>query len=132
MLDEITSVPLHMRKHLSPIFLHCSLEWSPNFNPYAEYRNLTKTIGYSCNIRAHALYFRTLGAFLEPNDDNSANRSHPINNLILKRATTWLTQNNPYLHLFANMISYREQQNWFDPFPKATHIPNDPNAPPVN
>ncbi len=134
MPNEITSVPLHMRKHLSPVFLHCSLGRSPNSNPYAEYRSLTGTIGYSRNIRAHALYSGTLGAFLEPNNDNLDDRSthNPINNPILKRAATWLTQNNPYLYPFANMISYREQQNRFDPFPRASHIPNDPNAPPVN
>ena len=106
MPNEITSVPLHMRKHLSPIFLHCSLGRSPNSNPYVEYRSLTGTMGYSRNIRAHALYSGILGAFLEPNNDHTHN---PINNLILNRAATWLTQNNPYLYPFTNMISYREQ-----------------------
>src|SRR5262249_23599915 len=32
MPEEIVSVPLHKRKHLSPVYLHCSLGRTPNSN----------------------------------------------------------------------------------------------------
>src|SRR5688572_30562791 len=67
--DEITSVPLHKRRFLSPVYLHCALGRTLNSNPYSEYRILTGTINYSHNIRAHALYSGTLGAFLKPNNE---------------------------------------------------------------
>ena len=54
--EEIASVPLHKRKHLSPVYLHSSLGRTPNSNPFSEYRSLTGTMNYSRNIRAHALY----------------------------------------------------------------------------
>ncbi|CAG8681645.1 17548_t:CDS:2, partial [Gigaspora rosea] len=79
MPEEITSVPLHKRKHLSPVYLHCSLGRTPNSNAYAEYRSLTGTMGYSHNIRAQILYSGTLGAFLEPDTTNSNNsNNNPI------------------------------------------------------
>ncbi|CAG8843511.1 41711_t:CDS:1, partial [Gigaspora margarita] len=56
MSEEITSVPLHKRKYLSSVYLHCSLERTPNSNSYSEYRSLIGTMNYSHNIRAHALY----------------------------------------------------------------------------
>jgi len=61
--EEIISVPLHKRVHLSPVYLHCSLGRRPNSNPYSEYRSLTGTMNYSRNVRAHALYSGILGAF---------------------------------------------------------------------
>ncbi|EXX65813.1 hypothetical protein RirG_129710 [Rhizophagus irregularis DAOM 197198w] len=69
--EEITSVPMHKRRFLSPVYLHCSLGRIPNSNQYSEYRSLTGTMNYSRNIRAHALYSGTLGAFLESNEDNN-------------------------------------------------------------
>ncbi|RGB21935.1 hypothetical protein C1646_776965 [Rhizophagus diaphanus] len=39
--EEIASVPLYKRKYLSPVYLHYSLERTPNSNPYSEYRSLT-------------------------------------------------------------------------------------------
>ncbi|CAG8805574.1 5343_t:CDS:2, partial [Gigaspora margarita] len=50
-MPEIISVPLHKRKHLSPVYLHCSLGRTPNSNPYAEYRSLTGTMGYSPTVK---------------------------------------------------------------------------------
>ncbi|CAG8824221.1 6673_t:CDS:2, partial [Cetraspora pellucida] len=93
MAVEITSVPLHIRKCLSPVYLHCSLGRMPNSNPYSEYRSLTGTMGYSRNSRALALYSETLGAFLEPeNNNNSINNSNY--NQALQRAANWLSENN--------------------------------------
>ncbi|CAG8850164.1 425_t:CDS:1, partial [Gigaspora margarita] len=53
--EEIISVSLYKRKHLSLVYLYCSLERTYS-NPYAEYRSLTETMGYSYNIRAQILY----------------------------------------------------------------------------
>ena len=85
--EEITSVPLYKKKHLSPIYLHCSLGRTPNSNTYSEYRSLTGTIGYSRNIRAHS---GTLGAFLE-SDNNPLTDNNPTHDQALQRAATWLT-----------------------------------------
>jgi len=129
---EITSVPLHKRKHLSPIYLHSSLGRTPNSNPYSEYRSLTGTMGYSRNIRAHALYSGTLGAFLEQTEDHNTNSNSP-HDQTLRRAATWLAENNPYLHPYANILSSPNgYQNQDGPFPRARHIPTDSHAPPTN
>src|SRR6266498_2312389 len=99
-----------MRKHLSPVYLHCSLGRTLNSNLYSEYRSLTGTMNYSHNTRAHALYSGILGTFLETeyynNSLNTQNPSdNPIHNQTLKRAATWLSCNNPYLRLFTNILS---------------------------
>ncbi|CAG8542718.1 10322_t:CDS:2 [Gigaspora rosea] len=102
MPNEIVSVPLHKRKHLSPVYLHCSLGRNPNSNPYSEYRNLVGVMNYSRNIRAHALYSGILGAFLEPTNNSFNNTSNnSIQDETLHLAATWLAQNNPYLRPFA-------------------------------
>uniref|UniRef100_U9URS6 Uncharacterized protein n=2 Tax=Rhizophagus irregularis TaxID=588596 RepID=U9URS6_RHIID len=89
--EEITSVPMHKRRFLSPVYLHCSLGRIPNSNQYSEYRSLTGTMNYSRNIRAHALYSGTLGAFLESNEDN--NRVNDVrtldNDKTLQRAAAY-------------------------------------------
>ncbi|CAG8827301.1 22833_t:CDS:2, partial [Gigaspora margarita] len=73
---------------------------TPNSNSYSEYRSLIRTINYSCNIRAHVLYSGVLA------------------------------QNNPYLHSLTNNLSLNESIHEFNnPFPRATHLPNDSNAP---
>ncbi|CAG8783748.1 5986_t:CDS:1, partial [Gigaspora rosea] len=69
--EEISSVPLYLRMYLSPVYLHCSLERTPNSNPYSEYRSLVGTMNYSQNMRAYALYSGILGAFLEPTNNNT-------------------------------------------------------------
>jgi hypothetical protein len=134
--QEIASVPLHKRKHLSPIHLHCSLGRNPNSNPYSEYRTLTGTMNYSRNVRAHALYSGTLGAFLEPNNDNHNNNTSEelIHDETLRHAATWLSRNNPYLRPFTHILSsqFSGDRNRNDPFPSATHIQSDTQAPPVN
>lgn len=132
--DEILSVPLHRRRHLSPVYLHCALGRNPNSNPYSEYRSLTGTMGYSRNIRAHALYSGTIGAILEPNNESNPNPTnnstdHLTQDPILQRAATWLTQNNPYLRPFTNLLT-NNQHN--ETFPRARHIPDEPNPPPFN
>ena len=72
---------LHKRKHLSPIYLHCSLGRTPNNNPYSEYRCLIGNTNDSHNIRAHALYSGILGAFLkQPNDIKNITNSEQPNN----------------------------------------------------
>ncbi|CAG8786819.1 10580_t:CDS:2 [Cetraspora pellucida] len=125
---EITSVPLYIRKCLSPVYLHCSLGRMPNSNPYSEYRSLTGTMGYSRNSRALALYSETLGAFLEPeNNNNSVNNSNY--NQALQRAANWLSENNLYLHPFSNLLL---QQNRNGPFPIAQHSQTNNEIPPVN
>jgi len=71
--DEIKAVPLHRRKFLSPVYLHCSLGRSSNSNPYSEYRNIVGTMGYSINFRALALYSGVIGAYLQPLNANHRN-----------------------------------------------------------
>ncbi|CAG8772624.1 16356_t:CDS:2, partial [Gigaspora margarita] len=100
MSEEIISVLLHKRKYLFPIYLHCSLGKTPNSNPYSEYRSLIGTMNYSHNIRAHALY------------------------------SGIITQNNPYFRSLANNLASNKRIHEFNnPFPGATHIPTDSNAP---
>src|SRR5581483_10815695 len=134
--EEIASVPLHKRKYLSPVYLHCSLGRTPNSNPYSEYRSLVGTMNYSRNIRAHALYSGIIGAFLEPDNNNNNNNTaeDPIHNETLRRAASWLSQNNPYLRPFAHILSSQpsDHQNRNNPFPRARHIQSDTQAPPVN
>jgi len=136
--EEIISVPLHKRIHLSPVYLHCSLGRRPNSNPYSEYRSLTGAMNYSRNIRAHALYSGILGAFLEPNEGNGVNNNRSESSThdeTIQRAAAWLAQNNPYLRPFANILSSTEHPNHQilnDPFPRARHIQSDTTAPFVN
>ena len=133
--DEILSVPQHKRRHLSPVFLHCSLGRTSNSNPYSEYRSLTGSMNYSRNIRAHALYSGVLGAFLEPNENTSVSNENrdSTHDEILQRAAAWLAENNPYLRPFTNILSSnRESQVLNNPFPSATHLQTDTNAPPAN
>ncbi|CAG8500526.1 12473_t:CDS:2 [Gigaspora rosea] len=119
MSEEITSVPLHRRKYLSPIYLHCSLGRTPNSNPYSEYRSLISTMNYSYNIRAHALYSGIISAFLETNDNNTNNS---VNNSIYNDET-----------LHPNNLASNERIHEFNnPFPRATHIPTDSNALAIN
>ncbi|CAG8838736.1 46283_t:CDS:1, partial [Gigaspora margarita] len=51
--EDILSVFLYLRMYLYPIYLHCSLERTPNSNPYSEYRSLVGTMNYSQNMRAY-------------------------------------------------------------------------------
>ncbi|CAG8846398.1 4034_t:CDS:1, partial [Gigaspora margarita] len=124
---EITSVPLHMRKCLSPVYLHCSLDRIPNSNPYSEYRSLTRIIGYSRNSKALVLYSGTLDAFLDPdNNNNSVNNSNY--NQTLQRAANWLSENNPYLRPFSSLLL----QNQNGPFPIAQHSQPNNEILPIN
>jgi len=132
--EEIASVPLHKRKHLSPVYLYCSLGRTPNSNPYTEYRSLTGAMNYSRNIRAHTLYSGIIGAFLEPENNSNGNDTaeDPIHNETLRRAASWLSQNNPYLQPFARILSSQPSNHRNNPFPRARHIQSDTQAPPVN
>ena len=115
---------------MSPVYLHCSLERASNSNPYCEYRSLTGIINYSRNIRAHALYSGTLGAFLDPPENHDTNNIHDET---LRRAADWLAQNNPYLRPFTNILtSNRDNLALNDPFPRATHAQTDTDPPTVN
>ncbi|GBB96022.1 hypothetical protein RclHR1_26640002 [Rhizophagus clarus] len=109
LLQEILSVPQHKRRYLSPVFLHCSLGRIPNSNPYLEYRTLTGTMNYSQKIRVHALYSRALRAFLESNEipDNVNQNKYSPYDKPLRRAATWLSQNNLYLCSFTNIQYYQ-------------------------
>jgi len=88
-------------------------------------------MNYSRNIRAHALYSGIVGAFLEPNTNNDITNTNNNTDLdeTLQRAAEWLIQNNPYLRSYTNTSLLQNQNN---PFPRASHINNDINIPPVN
>ncbi|CAG8786062.1 28742_t:CDS:1 [Racocetra persica] len=93
---EIESVPLRLRKHLSLIFLHCSLGRTPGANPFSEYRTLVGTMNYSQNFNSLNLYSGLLGAYLtSPTSTQSALPPWFENSLI--NATNWLKENNPYI-----------------------------------
>ncbi|RHZ81307.1 hypothetical protein Glove_122g28 [Diversispora epigaea] len=132
--EEINSVSLHLKKHLSSVFLHCSLGRAPNSNAYSEYRSLTGTINYSRNIQAHTLYSGTIGAFLEPtNNNNSINEFNNLHqNPILQRAAIWLTRNNSYLDPYTNILLSQRNSNINNSFLQAQHIETDINIPPIN
>ncbi|RHZ79698.1 hypothetical protein Glove_142g34 [Diversispora epigaea] len=117
--------PLHLRKHLSPVFLHCSLGRIPNSNAYSEYGSLTRTINYSRNIRAHTLYSETIGVFLEPTNNN--NSINEFNNLHQNP----LTKNNLYLGPYTNILLSQQNSNINNSFPQAQHIETDINIPPI-
>ncbi|CAG8808968.1 44285_t:CDS:2, partial [Gigaspora margarita] len=93
MSKEITSVPLYKRKYPSPIYLYCSLEKTPNSNPYLEYRSL---IGTNDN-----------------NSNNLANNSI-YNDKTLYCATNWLAQNNLYLLLPVFIIEEDDKNLYYD------------------
>ncbi|CAG8819083.1 11723_t:CDS:1, partial [Racocetra persica] len=93
--NEIAVVPMYNRQFLSPIHLRCSLGRHAGSNSYINYRHLTGSFGYSCNIRALALYSGELGAFFY-DSDSSPNWYHPT----LYNAINWLKRNNPYLQHF--------------------------------
>lgn len=126
--NEIEAIPLHHRKFLSPVYLHCSLGRNSGSNSYSEYRSIIGTMGYSINFRALALYSGIIGAYLQPINSNHISNEEIFNNT-LSQAATWLSLNNPYLHNYTNILN---QRSTTDPFPTATHIPNDDTAPPVN
>ena len=130
--NEIEAVPLHRRKFLSPIYLHCSLgRNSGSTNTYSEYCSIVGTMGYSVNFRALALYSGVIGAYLQPLNPNHASNEEIFDDT-LSQAATWLSSHNPYLRNYANALNQRSAINRTGPFPIATHIPNDDTAPPVN
>ncbi|CAG8691410.1 21521_t:CDS:2, partial [Gigaspora rosea] len=112
MSEEIILVPLYKRKYLSSIYLHCSLGRTPNSNPYSEYRSLIGT---------------------NDNNTNNSVTDSIYNNETLYCAANWLAQNNPYLHSLANNLSSNERIHEVnDPFPRATHILTNSDAPTIN
>src|SRR5581483_2124449 len=130
--NEIEAIPLHRRKFLSPIYLHCSLgRNSDSNNLYSEYRSIVGTMGYSVNFRALALYSGIIGAYLQPLNPNHVPNEEIFDD-ILSQAATWLSLHNPYLRNYTNALNQRSTTNMTGPFPTAAHIPNDNNAPPVN
>jgi hypothetical protein len=123
--DEIQAVPLKKRMYLSPVFIHCSLgRNSGNSSVYTEYRTLTGTMNFSKNMRALTLYSGMLGAYLE---ENPSNNSWIDNTLI--NAANWLKQNNPFLKNYSQLLDSPNSQT-ANPFPSASHLPNDDSAPP--
>ncbi|CAG8789808.1 12841_t:CDS:2, partial [Gigaspora rosea] len=58
--------------------------------------SLTGGMGYSHNIRAHALYLGSLSAFLEPNNNNNTinNQYDAQTYSTLQRAANWLANNS--------------------------------------
>ena len=129
--DEIEAVPLHHRKYLSPVHLHCSLGRNSNSDSYSEYRSIVGTMGYSKNFRALALYSGIMGAYLQPLNPNHVPNEMIFNDTHLQ-AASWLSLNNPYLRNYSNLLHQRFNARTMGPFPIATHIPNDDTAPPVN
>ncbi|RHZ77740.1 hypothetical protein Glove_173g25 [Diversispora epigaea] len=100
---------------------------TPNSNAYFEYRSLIRTMNYSRNIRAHALYSGIIGAFLELTNNNST--SNESNDETLQRAATWLARNNIYLQPYTNILLSCHNLNLNNPFPQAEHIQTDVNTP---
>ncbi|CAB4423413.1 unnamed protein product [Rhizophagus irregularis] len=106
--EEILSVPPHKR------------------------RTLTGAMNYSRNVRAHALYSGSLGAFLDSNEEQRTDNGASYDET-LRRAAAWLSVNNPYLRPFTNILtSTRDTHTLPDPFPIARHLRTDVTAPPVN
>ncbi|CAB4427877.1 unnamed protein product [Rhizophagus irregularis] len=91
LLVRNASVPLYKRKHLSPVYLHCSLGRTPNSNPYSEYRSLTEPNNNDNNL----------------NNDTMENQIHDET---LKQAATWLSLNNPYLRPYAHILSSQSSE----------------------
>ncbi|PKY32438.1 hypothetical protein RhiirB3_450614 [Rhizophagus irregularis] len=115
--EEILSVLPHKRRYLSPVFLHCSLGRTPNSNPYSQYKTLTGAMNYSRNVRAHALYSGSLGAFLDLKEGQPTGNGASYDET-LRRAAAWLAVNNPYLRPFTNILtSTRHTHVLTDPFP---------------
>jgi len=129
--DEINQVPLHHRKFLSPVYLHCSLGRSPGSSSYSEYRSIVGTMGYSINYRALSLYSGTMGAYLQQSNTNHISNEEIFDDTLLQ-ASNWLSLNNPYLRNFTNTLRQRSLRRGTGPFPIAIHIPNDDTAPPIN
>ncbi|CAH1768141.1 11067_t:CDS:2, partial [Entrophospora sp. SA101] len=102
---------------------------TPGSNSFTEYRNLVGTMSYSCNIHALSLYTGTIGAFLEPSNNN-----HVSNELIfdenLKNAADWLAEKNPYIKSFSKQALTLTQNTINETFPTATHVTDDESAPP--
>ncbi|CAB4446007.1 unnamed protein product [Rhizophagus irregularis] len=112
-----------------------SLSFNPNINRIPDLRIPTCESCKKPSTRAHALYSGTLGAFLESNEDN--NRVNNVRTLdndeTLRRAAAWLAENNPYLRPFTNLLSSDNTLHTLnDPFPRASHVPTDTNAPSAN
>jgi hypothetical protein len=123
--NEIQNVPLKKRMYLSPVFIHCSLgRNSGNSSIYTEYRTLTGTMNFSKNMRSLILYSGMLGAYLE---ENPSDNSWLDNTLI--EAANWLKQNNPFLKSYSHLLNLPGSQ-MANPFPSASHLPNDDTAPP--
>ena len=124
--DEIQAIPINKRMYLSPVFIHCSLgRNSGNSSVYTEYRTLTGTMNFSKNMRSLILYSGMLGAYLE---EDSSNDNSWIDNTLIT-AANWLKQNNPYLKNYSRLLDQPGSQT-ANPFPSASHLPNDSTAPP--
>ena len=82
--NEIEAVPLHQRKFLSPVYLHCSLRRNSDSNSYSEYHSIVRTMGYSINFRALALYSGIMGAYLQPINSNHIPNEEILNNTLLQ------------------------------------------------
>ncbi|CAG8523377.1 15038_t:CDS:2 [Gigaspora rosea] len=93
---EIEQVPLVLRKHLSLIFLHCSLGRTPGANPFSEYRTLVGTMNYSQNFNSLNLYSGLLGADLALSSSTQSMLPPWFDNSLIN-ATNWLKENNPYI-----------------------------------
>src|SRR3989337_1442491 len=130
--EKIQAVPLHQRKFLSPVYLHYSLRRNSGSNSsYSEYRSILGTMGYSTNFRALALYSGIMGAYLQPLNPTYVSNEQIIDENLLQ-AARWLSSHNPYLKNYTNIIHQRHNTAMLNPFPTATHIPNDDTAPPTN
>ncbi|CAB4437019.1 unnamed protein product [Rhizophagus irregularis] len=80
-------------------------------------RTLTGAMNYSHNVRAHALYSGTLGAFLDSNEERPTDNGASYDET-LRRAAAWLAVNNPYLRPFTNILtSTCDTHVLTDPFP---------------
>ena len=114
--------------YLSPVFIHCSLGRNSGHSAiYTEYKTLTGTMNFSKNMRSLILYSGMIGAYLE---DNTITNSHNfwLNDTLIN-AANWLKQYNPYLKNYSHLLN-SPNSHITNPFPRATHLPDDDSAPP--
>jgi hypothetical protein len=128
----IEAIPITRRRFLSPVFLHCSLGRNLDANRYTEYRTLVGDIEFSKNMRALKLYSGILGAFLTNPENQNSNENLSWLTQDLCAAAHWLKQHNKYLRPYSRLLSTSSlfTENYQDPFPTATHLSSDTNAPP--
>lgn len=87
---------------------------------------------FSKNMRVLKLYSDILGAFLSNPESQNNNENLSWLTPELCTAAHWLKQHNKYLKPFSRLLSTSSllTETYQDPFPTATHLSSDTNAPP--